>query len=217
MNTQEDLTHHKINIPANWEEFVYELRGSKRDGVDDLISWLEENTDIKTAPASTKYHLSCKGGLVEHSLNTLRYIRKVSSLHPQLAESEDSITIVSLLHDLCKVNYYKAGKEWDKEWKEKTNQWREKQVWKVEDKIPLGHGEKSLLLANKFLDLYTAEQIAIRWHMGGYDPATHFFYPSGSPFKQSMDQYPLLKVLMLADQHAELFESYYYDPFKGKG
>jgi hypothetical protein len=39
----------------------------------------------------------------------------------------------------------------------------------------------------------------------------HSFYPSGSPFRESMDKYPLLKLLQLADAQAELYESFAYE------
>ena len=41
----------------------------QRDGIDNLMEWLENETDFFKAPASTRYHGSYEGGLLEHSLN----------------------------------------------------------------------------------------------------------------------------------------------------
>ncbi len=194
-----------INIEQNWTELKSELQKVKRDGIDSLIKYIEE-TDFKTCPASTKFHLCVEGGLTQHSLNVLKYGRLVNK-ELNVNISDDSIILSCLLHDLCKTNYYYLGEEWDKKWKDETNQWRKKSVWKVEDKLPLGHGERSVIQAVRHIDLTPEEMIAIRWHMAAFDGGTHFNYPSGLPFRQAMNECPLLKVLILADEMAELHES----------
>ena len=45
-----------------------------RDGIDNLMDWLENDTDFFTSPASTRYHGSYEGGLVEHSLNVFNQL-----------------------------------------------------------------------------------------------------------------------------------------------
>jgi len=207
----QDLTNDKINIDKNWEKLLFELNSTKKPGMDSFIEFIEKRTDFKNAPASTKFHMCFKGGLVEHTLNVMRFgLELQKSLNvPDI--TEENLKLVCLLHDLCKVNYYTEGKEWDKEWKNQTNQWREIPVWKVDDEIPLGHGEKSVILAVRYLPLSVPEMTAIRWHMGFSDQGVHSYYPSGAPFRASMDKYPLLKLLMLADAQAELYESYAYE------
>ena len=195
-----------INIESNWSSLIDELRKTERDGIENLINYLEHDTDFKTAPASTKFHLCEMGGLAEHSLNVLRFARLVNTTMDSISP-DNNVIIAALMHDLCKANYYIEGEEWDKDWKEKTNQWRKKKVWKVDEQQPLGHGEKSVILANRHIQLTTEEMAAIRWHMGYSDMGTHAFYPSGSAFKNSMEKYPLLKIIMIADQIAELKES----------
>lgn len=195
-----------IDIQGNWTALTNELKKVQRDGIDKLIAYLENDTDFKTAPASTKFHLCEKGGLAEHSLNVLRYARLVNSQMGNIIPDE-SLIISALMHDLCKVNYYVEGEEWDKEWKDKTNQWRKKAVWKVEDKEPLGHGEKSVILTVRHIPLKIEEMAAIRWHMTGFDAGIHFSYPSGIPYRESMNRYPLVKIIILADEMAELYES----------
>lgn len=198
-----------IDIEKNWIEFKKEILTTARNGAENLIEHLEKETDFKTCPASTKFHLSCSGGLLEHSLNVLKYGRIVKDIL-KINIPDIDIRIVCLLHDLCKANYYFLGEEWDKEYKEKTGSWRKKTVWKVKDQLPLGHGEKSIIIANKHIDLTNDEMTAIRWHMAAYDAGIHFSYPSGLPFRQSMNDCLLLKLLIIADEMAELYESTSY-------
>lgn len=53
---------------TNKERFIELLRSTKREGIEKLIDFLEK-TDFFTAPASTRFHMSCEGGLLQHSLN----------------------------------------------------------------------------------------------------------------------------------------------------
>ncbi len=201
----------KIDTEDNWTELLAELRAVKIDGMENFISFLTDKTDFKTAPASTKYHLNFRGGLCEHTLNVLRFIREIQESLKVPDMEPDRLTLAAILHDLCKVNYYEVGKVFDKEYKNETNRWREMEVWTVDDQIPLGHGEKSVILAIRFLNLTMEEMSAIRWHMAWSDQGVHSFYPSGAPFKDSLNKYPLLKLLMLADAQAELYENYAYE------
>lgn len=194
-----------IDCDKNWLEFKKELDSTNREGVLLLENYLLR-TDFTDAPASTKFHLDEPGGLVLHTLHVLKYARLLNK-ELNLNLPEESVTLVALLHDICKVNFYVHGEEWDKEIKEKENRWQKKAIWKVDDQIPLGHGEKSVILAVRYLDLTTEEMVAIRWHMASTDPGINFFYPSGAPYKTALDKYPLVKLLIIADQMAELSES----------
>ena len=53
----------------NKEKIKELLLSTSRPGMERLVEWIEQKTDFYTAPASTKYHLACKGGLAQHSLN----------------------------------------------------------------------------------------------------------------------------------------------------
>ena len=55
-------------IFEKWEQFKDLLKSTNREGIENVIKWLDE-TDFKFAPASTQYHSSEKGGLLKHSLN----------------------------------------------------------------------------------------------------------------------------------------------------
>ena len=84
------------------ERFIELLRGTNREGIEELIAFLEK-TDFYTAPASTKFHNCFEGGLLQHSLNVYEALKRlVKEEWP-----EDTIRIVALLHDICKINYYK--------------------------------------------------------------------------------------------------------------
>ena len=77
------------------EEFVNLLRSSEREGIEDLIKFLEKS-DFYTAPASTRYHGSYKGGLLEHSLNVYKTLLDVVKL-PIFAEKCKDIKFSSLI------------------------------------------------------------------------------------------------------------------------
>lgn len=74
-----------------------------------------------------------------------------------------------------------------------------KPSYKVVDQLPMGHGEKSVYILSKFFQLKDEEALAIRWHLGGFDPGVNFSYPSGSPQKQSMRENKLQALLISAD------------------
>lgn len=136
-----------------------------RQGIDALLSWLEKS-DFFTAPASTKFHGNYEGGLLEHSLNVYDALNTICSVYKQNIP-EETIAIVSLFHDLCKTYFYKKELKAQKV----DGKWIEKEIYVIDDQIPLGHGEKSVILIQKHMELSLDEALAIRWHMNGYDTA----------------------------------------------
>ena len=96
------------------QKFIEILKSTNRKGMDNVLAKLEE-LGFYEAPASTKFHLSYKGGLLEHSMNvyqaglTLREqaVRIKLELESQLPL--DSIAICALLHDVCKTDIYKEA------------------------------------------------------------------------------------------------------------
>lgn len=138
-----------------------------RDGADKLLEYLEKS-DFFTAPASTRFHGSYPGGLVEHCLNVydclVDYLERprVKEIYGIKAEKE-SIAIVALLHDLCKVNVYKPG---SRNVKDAKGVWQQVPTYEFEDKLPYGHGEKSVYIISGFMRLNREEAFAIRYHMG---------------------------------------------------
>lgn len=148
-------------MEANKKEFIDLLKSSNRAGIDKLITWLESGSDFFTAPASTKYHSSYEGGLVRHSLNVYECLKaKVDSGLIDL--KPDVVIITALLHDICKANFY------EKQTKNKKidGVWHEVLEWGVNEKLPIGHGEKSCYIASLFIRLSPEEFAMIRFHMG---------------------------------------------------
>lgn len=136
----------------------------KREGAKELLKWLEENGFFE-APASTKYHGSYPGGLVEHSNNVFTRCETIADemfynyWNSQEKYSMETIAIVSLLHDVCKMDVYKP------EYSENG----EVQQYSYSDDFPVGHGEKSVIQIMRFMKLTDEEIMAISWHMGEYD------------------------------------------------
>lgn len=139
-----------------------------REGADKLLEWLS-STDFFTAPASTKFHSAYEGGLCEHSLNVYkRFLRLVETEFGEKWEeqiSHESVVLIALLHDVCKVNTYKV----DYKNVKVDGNWVQQPYYTVDDALPYGHGEKSVYIINGFLRLSREEAMAINWHMGGFD------------------------------------------------
>ena len=142
-----------------------------REGVDNLLDYLN-TSDFYRSPASTKYHGSYAGGLVEHSINV--YYSLIDELTFILGKewekrySKETVTIVSLFHDICKIGRYKPGKRNVKD--PVTGQWHEEPTYFYkEDYVTMGHGSLSVYRIMQFMQLTEVEAGAIYWHMGAYD------------------------------------------------
>ncbi len=140
-----------------------------REGADKLLEYLlSDKSDFFTAPASTRFHGSYPGGLVEHSINVYECLKdylsrdRVKELY-NMDFSDETIAIVSLLHDICKVNIYKPG---TRNVKDENGVWKQVPTYTFEDKMPYGHGEKSVYIINGYMRLTRDEAFAIRYHMG---------------------------------------------------
>ena len=148
-----------------------------REYADNLLGWLEYETDFFTAPASTRHHGTYPGGLLEHSLNVYHRLRAIvcvetygTTTSDLLAEDvEETVAVLALLHDVCKVNCYHV--ETKRRKNPETRRWEDFQGYAFRDPLPLGHGEKSLYLIQRHMYLEPEEALAIRWHMGAYDNA----------------------------------------------
>ena len=151
------------------EEFLEIFRTHvTRPGSEKLLDWMDSKTDFFSAPASTRFHGACDGGLCAHSLNVYRVLH--GTFFTPDEDSEETFAICALLHDLCKANFYKKGTRNVKN--EATGQWEKVPSYSVEDMFPYGHGEKSVFLIERFMKLKVEEAVAIRWHMGGFDDAS---------------------------------------------
>ena len=173
----------------------------RREGSDALLDYLEHKSDFFTAPASARFHGSYPGGLCEHSVNVYRCLEaylereRVRELYG-LDYSPETVALVSLLHDVCKIGCYRGG---TRNVKGPDGKWQSVPTFFYEDNLPYGHGEKSVYILSGFLRLTREEAMAIRWHMGF----------SGDEDKrlvgQAFQQYPLAFALSVADMEATYF------------
>lgn len=144
-----------------------------RDGINELMQWID-SSDFYTAPASTRYHGSHEGGLLLHSLNVYSQLKKLCAFY-ECDASNESIAIVSLFHDLCKIGVYKTEMRWRKD---ANNQWEQYPTYKFEEDFAYGgHGSKSVYLVQNFIKLTPEEAASINCHMGQWD-ATAYSNPT---------------------------------------
>ena len=182
-------------------KFLSLLSEVKRPGMDKLIDWLINKSDFLKAPASTQYHGANEGGLLEHSLLVYDNLIKVQKTFIDQMVNYETILIVSLLHDICKANFYTVSMRNVKN--EETGQWEKQPFYKIDDKFPYGHGEKSVLIIHEFIQLSVEEMMAIRWHMGAWGAES---YSDRQTLNAAMDKYPLILALQMADQVATYFD-----------
>lgn len=179
------------------EKFIELLRSTNREGIEDLISFLEK-TDFFKAPASTRFHGSYEGGLVEHSLKVYEILNhKAKNNVLNLEIPDDTVKIVSLLHDICKLNFYKVDY---RNAKNSLGEWEKVPYYTVDDTIPYGHGEKSVMMISEYIKLTPEEKYSIRWHMGYTEPK-ELYNTIGAAYKK----YPLALMMHEADLEATYF------------
>ncbi len=170
----------------------------KRAGKADFLEWLDR-TDFYSAPCSTKHHLAEKEGLVVHSIHVAKGTQSFCKLYKNIVQiPEESQLIVSLTHDVCKANFYKES---TRNVQGEDGKWNKVPFYVVEDKCPYGHGEKSAMLVSSFMKLTMEEQMAIRWHMGGFTSGIQDYQLSGA-LSKAFAEYPLAFILHMADMHA---------------
>ena len=204
-------------IEENIQRFEELLNSVKRDGTDKLMRYIRNSTDFYKAPASTKFHLACEGGLLQHSLNVYDCLvaKQNNPVWKDVLKDipDDSLILIALLHDLCKANFYAEGtknqKTYDPEKVKAAENWQVKHdaqgdfIWEtvktyqVDDQLPLGHGEKSVMLIQCYIRLTMHEVMAIRWHMG-FSEAKENYNAVG----QAMEKYPVVLALHEADLEA---------------
>ena len=173
------------------------LNKVNRPGMQELMDFLDKS-DYYEAPASTKYHGAYKGGLIEHSYNVYKILKGKIEYH-KMDVNEETLIIVTLLHDLCKVNFYKTD---FRNVKNAKGEWEKVPYYSIEDTIPYGHGEKSVMMITEYIKLSNDEKYAIRWHMGFSEPKEQYL-ALGQAFKK----YPLALLLHEADMETTYFNN----------
>lgn len=138
-----------------------------------------------TAPASTKYHGAYEGGLFDHSLETTKALVALTDRLNLKWERPESPYIVGMYHDLCKCDNYIRDIE--------TNKF----TYNPEIIIP-GHGDKSVILLSRYINLTDEEIACIRWHMGAYETDTKMWDYYG----RAIEKYPNVLYTHTADMIA---------------
>lgn len=169
-----------------------------REGADALLDYLKNHSDFFSAPASGRRHSSYEGGLVVHSLNTYNRFKNKILLeygeNYQQTISDESIAIISLLHDVCKVNTYTV----DYRNQKVDGQWIQVPYYAYNNSLPYGHGEKSVYIISGFMRLTREEAMAINWHMGGFDPRSQI----GTDMSEAFSRFPMAVMFHVSDLEA---------------
>lgn len=173
----------------------------KREGADKLYDYLASTSDFFSAPASTRFHGAYEGGLLEHSLNVYDCLcdylnrTRVKDMYGMEYPAE-SVAIAALLHDVCKIGCYKKG---TRNVKDANGVWQTVPTYEFDDKLPYGHGEKSVYIISSYMKLTREEAFAIRYHMGfsGTDDARNV--------SSAFEMFPLAYALSVADGEATFF------------
>lgn len=180
------------NVEENQRRFLDLLSSVNRDGISELEEWLQQKTDFFTAPASSKFHGAYKGGLCQHSLNVYDECKRLLSVYPEIDISEESVVISTLLHDLCKANFYAIEQ---RNRKNEAGQWEKYDFYTIKEQFCFGgHGSKSVYLAQHFIKLTPVEAVSINSHMGNWD---------GNEYVgKAYEQFPFAWLLHVADESA---------------
>lgn len=198
----------ELNIQELIEKFEQLLTSVKRDGIDKLLAYIRKS-DFYRAPASTRFHSCHEGGLLEHSLNLYECLlsKKQNPIWAEVLReiNDDSLILVALLHDLCKsylyIPEYKNKKVYSETGTKKDEggrfDWQAVKGYSVDDKIPYGHGEKSVMMIEEFVKLKPIERYAIRWHMGFTEPKEYW-----NTLTAAIKKYPVILALHQADLEA---------------
>ena len=173
-----------------------------REGAKELKNYLLKS-DFFSAPASSRYHCAYEGGLCEHSINV--YKRLLANVRNEYGSEwekivpHESVAICGLLHDLCKIDFYKTDYRNVKE----NGEWVKKPYYAREEGLPYGHGEKSVYILCGFMRLTREEAMAINWHMGGFDVRVK---GGDGSVSEAFCKFPLAVLLHIADLQATFID-----------
>lgn len=195
-------------MSENKDRFVSLVRSINREGINELVEFLEKS-DFYTAPASTRFHCSIPEGLLIHSLNVYDMFEQKRKTEPYKTVlgniSDDSSKIITLFHDICKTYMYETDYKNKKIYSETGSKkdekgrfdWQAVEFYKVNDLVPYGHGEKSVMMLEEFIKLQPIERYAIRWHMGFTEPKEN-----RNTLGSAIEKYPVILALHESDLEA---------------
>lgn len=197
-----------INIEENKKLFLDLVCSIERDGIKELVAFLEKSYFF-TAPASTRFHCSLPGGLALHSLNVYHMFEHKCKSEPFKSilgdMPEDSRKIITLLHDVCKTYMYEIDYKNKKIYSDTGSKkdekgrfdWAAVEYYTVNDRVPYGHGEKSVMMIEEYIKLQPFERYAIRWHMGFSEPKENW-----NTLGTAIEKYPVILALHQSDLEA---------------
>lgn len=170
-------------------EFIHLCDNVERNGITDLLTYLEQS-DFYTAPASTRFHGSYPGGLLDHSLQVYHEFKRLLTAYPEIQCSDETAVIITLFHDICKTNMYK------KELRNRKNnegKWETYDAYTKDEKLHYGgHGSKSVFILQNYIKLTVEESVAINCHMGSWD--------GNDSASEAYEQFPIAWLLHVADE-----------------
>lgn len=190
------------------DRFISLVSSINRDGIEKLIDFLEKS-DFFEAPASTRFHCSIPEGLLIHSLNVYDMFEQKRKAEPYNTVleglSDDSVKIITLFHDICKTYMYEIDYKNKKIYSDTGSKkdekgrfdWQAVQYYTVNDRIPYGHGEKSVMMLENYISLLPIERYAIRWHMGFTEPKENW-----NTLGSAIEKYPVILALHESDLEA---------------
>ena len=175
-------------------------------GIDKLIAWLKSK-DTKIAPASGKYHCAYAGGLVEHSLHVYERLKKLLAIEYPVENNQapmytdETIALVALLHDVSKIDFYEISY---KNVKDANGDWTKVPFYQIKDTshrfIYGSHAMNSVYIVRTFVKLTYQEELAILYHMGGFDYTEDSI--SVKNISEAFSKSPLALLLHQADMQA---------------
>lgn len=175
----------------NKERFLSLCKEIKREGIDQLVEWIDKS-DFFYCPASARFHGSYAGGLLDHSLNVYDELVRLLGVYPEINMSEETAIIISLFHDLCKVNLYATEK---RNRKNAHGVWESYDAYTYDEKLHYGgHGSKSVFILQNYIRLTAEEAVAINCHMGSWD--------GNKDVGAAFEQFPSAWLLHVADESA---------------
>ena len=196
-------------IEKNKKEVLQLLSTVKRDGIQDLIQFLETSTFFSD-PASSRYHCNCPGGLAFHSYNLYKICSRLNKLFNR-GISEEAIIISAICHDLCKIGSYNIDNKWKKN---SQGKWESYLTYCYNpNQVQCLHGTESALIASKYIKLTDEEQQAITYHMGAYGLSER----DCNQMNNSIKKYPLVLLIQQSDMASAYFYEVQYDMDKIPG
>jgi len=171
------------------------LTSTERPGMNELLAYMVDG-GFFTSPASTRYHGCYEGGLAKHSLGVFDELTAFNNRF-KFGVDANTITITTLLHDLCKMGAYRP-----------TAKPGSKQPYSWNPAQPKGHALLSLLrIVRTGVELTELEESMIRYHMGIYgsqecmgDKGEFKMRPDGM-FK-AWNKFPIVRWMYFSDEAA---------------